>query len=163
MANRDLPDAFANALTGVYATDPGYGTNLIALMGLYNLYRYDSAAPATTSPTATSPTTVPRTASPPAAPAKSRVAGRQAAVPGVAGTSGTQEGPGHTGGPAAPVGIPGVAAALTVGVARTRAARSRPALAAEPRRGSAAAGAADRAARSAAPARAVTSRRSRTR
>ena len=42
MASRDLPDAFATALTGVYATDPGYGSNLIALMRLYNLYRYDS-------------------------------------------------------------------------------------------------------------------------
>ena len=43
MANRHLPDAFATALTGVYATDPGYGSNLIALMRLYHLYRYDSA------------------------------------------------------------------------------------------------------------------------
>ena len=41
MASRHLPDAFATALTGVYATDPGYGSNLIALMRLYNLYRYD--------------------------------------------------------------------------------------------------------------------------
>ena len=43
MANRQVPDAFADALTGVYATDPNYGPNLIALMRLYNLYRYDSA------------------------------------------------------------------------------------------------------------------------
>ena len=47
MASRGRPDAFATALTGVYATDPGYGSNLIALMRLYNLYRYDAAtAPA---------------------------------------------------------------------------------------------------------------------
>ena len=46
MASRSLPDAFATALTGVYATDPGYGSDLIALMRLYNLYRYDSATPA---------------------------------------------------------------------------------------------------------------------
>ena len=45
MASRHLPDAFATALTGVYATDPDYGSNLIALMRLYNLYRYDSATP----------------------------------------------------------------------------------------------------------------------
>jgi flagellum-specific peptidoglycan hydrolase FlgJ len=50
MANRHAPDAFANDLTGVYATNPGYGASLIAIMRLYNLYRYDpapSAAPAT--------------------------------------------------------------------------------------------------------------------
>ncbi|MGH3232294.1 MAG: glucosaminidase domain-containing protein, partial [Streptosporangiaceae bacterium] len=46
MADRHLPDAFATDLTGVYATDPQYGTNLIALMKLYNLYQYDAAAPA---------------------------------------------------------------------------------------------------------------------
>ncbi|HEY7278304.1 MAG TPA: glycoside hydrolase family 73 protein, partial [Trebonia sp.] len=43
MANRAYPDAFANDLTGVYATDPHYGANLIALMKLYNLYQYDTA------------------------------------------------------------------------------------------------------------------------
>jgi Mannosyl-glycoprotein endo-beta-N-acetylglucosaminidase len=45
MASRGRPDAFATALTGVYATDPGYGSSLIALMRLYNLYRYDAATP----------------------------------------------------------------------------------------------------------------------
>ena len=40
MADRTVPDAFANDLTGVYATDPEYGANLIALMKLYNLYQY---------------------------------------------------------------------------------------------------------------------------
>ncbi len=43
MADRAHPDAFANDLTGVYATDPDYGANLIALMKLYNLYQYDTA------------------------------------------------------------------------------------------------------------------------
>ena len=52
MADRHLPDAFATDLTGVYATDPHYGSNLIAIMKLYNLYRYSApdaqqAAPAT--------------------------------------------------------------------------------------------------------------------
>jgi hypothetical protein len=51
MADRHLPDAFATDLTGVYATDPQYGSNLIAIMKLYNLYRYSApdaqqAAPA---------------------------------------------------------------------------------------------------------------------
>jgi len=53
MADRAYPDAFANDLTGVYATDPHYGANLIALMKLYNLYQYDTA-PAVT-PAAPSP------------------------------------------------------------------------------------------------------------
>ncbi len=127
MANRDVPDAFANALTGVYATDPGYGTNLIALMRLYNLYRYDSAAPAA----AQAATSQPATASRAAAPARSLGASRQAAVPGVAATPGTQRG--HTGGPAAPASIPGVAAALTIGAARMRAGRRQPAAPAEAR------------------------------
>ena len=50
MADRHLPDAFATDLTGVYATDPQYGSNLIAIMRLYNLYRYDPAAPAAPQP-----------------------------------------------------------------------------------------------------------------
>jgi flagellum-specific peptidoglycan hydrolase FlgJ len=54
MADRAHPDAFAHDLTGVYATDPGYGANLIALMKLYNLYQYDTAPTAPTAPTAAS-------------------------------------------------------------------------------------------------------------
>src|SRR5262249_24538565 len=48
MADRGVPDAFANDLTGVYATDPGYGANLLSFMKLYNLYQYES--PAATTP-----------------------------------------------------------------------------------------------------------------
>jgi flagellum-specific peptidoglycan hydrolase FlgJ len=44
MADRHLPDAFATDLTGVYATDPHYGTSLIALMKLYNLYQFSASA-----------------------------------------------------------------------------------------------------------------------
>ena len=43
MTVRHSPNAFADALTGVYATDPGYGGKLIGLMRQYNLYRYDVA------------------------------------------------------------------------------------------------------------------------
>jgi flagellum-specific peptidoglycan hydrolase FlgJ len=43
MANRQVPDAFATNLTGVYATDPQYGATLISIMKLYNLYQYDGA------------------------------------------------------------------------------------------------------------------------
>jgi flagellum-specific peptidoglycan hydrolase FlgJ len=41
LASKD-PNAFADALTGVYATDPRYGTKLKAIMSQYNLYQYDS-------------------------------------------------------------------------------------------------------------------------
>jgi flagellum-specific peptidoglycan hydrolase FlgJ len=47
MADRNDPDAFADALTGVYATNPDYGSDLIQLMQQYDLYRYDAPAPAT--------------------------------------------------------------------------------------------------------------------
>ena len=47
MADRNDPDAFANALTGVYATNPDYGSDLVQLMQQYDLYRYDAAAPST--------------------------------------------------------------------------------------------------------------------
>ena len=58
MADRHLPDAFATDLTGVYATDPQYGANLIAIMRLYNLYRYNAsaaAAPQAAAPQAAAP------------------------------------------------------------------------------------------------------------
>jgi flagellum-specific peptidoglycan hydrolase FlgJ len=47
MADRSNPDAFANALTGVYATNPSYGSDLIQLMQQYNLYRYDASGAGT--------------------------------------------------------------------------------------------------------------------
>ncbi len=53
MAVRRAPNAFASALTGVYATDPSYGAKLISLMQQYNLYRYDvggATAPASPAP-----------------------------------------------------------------------------------------------------------------
>jgi flagellum-specific peptidoglycan hydrolase FlgJ len=62
MADRAYPDAFANNLTGVYATDPDYGANLIALMKLYNLYQYDTAPTAT--PAATPAPAPSRTSAP---------------------------------------------------------------------------------------------------
>jgi len=47
MADRRSPDAFANDLTGVYATDPDYGANLITIMRQFNLYRFDTGSSAT--------------------------------------------------------------------------------------------------------------------
>ena len=83
MASRGRPDAFATALTGVYATDPGYGASLIALMRLYNLYRYDAATP----PAASSPDT--QAARQAGASAEPRVAGQQAVVPGIPDAAGS--------------------------------------------------------------------------
>jgi flagellum-specific peptidoglycan hydrolase FlgJ len=78
MADRAYPDAFANNLTGVYATDPDYGANLIALMKLYNLYQYD-AIPAATSAATPAPAS---TAAP--APAPSRTSAPASdSIPGV--------------------------------------------------------------------------------
>ena len=41
MAVKSNPDAFANALTGVYATGENYGGALIHWMKTYNTYKYD--------------------------------------------------------------------------------------------------------------------------
>jgi flagellum-specific peptidoglycan hydrolase FlgJ len=68
MADRQDPNAFAAALTGVYATDPDYGAKLIGLMRRYDLYRYDLAAPAAT-PHAAKPDDATIPGLPPTAPA----------------------------------------------------------------------------------------------
>ena len=72
MADRQDPNSFASALTGVYATDPDYGAKLVGLMRRYDLYRYDLSTPAaahhpatpTTTPPATTPTATPQPATP---------------------------------------------------------------------------------------------------
>ena len=79
MADRAVPDAFANDLTGVYATDPEYGSNLIALMRLYNLYRFDAPGTHQQDTPAVSHTPA-ATAQPTASPAPSP---GQAVIPGV--------------------------------------------------------------------------------
>ena len=114
MASRHLPDAFATALTGVYATDPDYGANLIALMRLYHLYRYDSRG------AGAPPRRARRRGRRAAAQAGTAQAAVQAAVPGVSVT-----GVSVTGSPADRGGIPGVAGALAVGAVRARAMRRR--------------------------------------
>ena len=67
MADHRDPNAFADDLTGVYATDPGYGAKLINLMQRYDLYRYDTASP---SPAAHPGGAQPAAASRPAQPAR---------------------------------------------------------------------------------------------
>ncbi len=75
MAERQHPDRFAAALTGVYATDPNYGANLISLMRRYDLYRYSNShagrphhRPAVAAPGSAAIPGVPGSASPPAPP-----------------------------------------------------------------------------------------------
>ena len=78
MASRHQPDAFAKALTGVYATNPDYGPDLIALMRMFDLYRYDAAAGASSVETPAPATAAPASGQGgrrPAAGEHSRVAG----------------------------------------------------------------------------------------
>ncbi|MGD0066679.1 MAG: glucosaminidase domain-containing protein [Streptosporangiaceae bacterium] len=141
MAVRHVPDAFAAALTGVYATDPDYGSSLIALMRLYNLYRYDSATPAAAQAVAppehqvagqravAPPAAVPGASAPGAladgASARGAPGVREAAsVPGVWGARGAPAVPGGTGIPGG-ASIPGVAGTLAAGVTGARAAGNR--------------------------------------
>jgi flagellum-specific peptidoglycan hydrolase FlgJ len=77
MANSSDPDAFANSLTGVYATDPDYGAKLIDLMRKYDLYRYDSAARRPAAPLRAAKS---RAAQPHASPAKPSAAPSQPPV-----------------------------------------------------------------------------------
>jgi flagellum-specific peptidoglycan hydrolase FlgJ len=92
MADRTVPDAFANDLTGVYATDPDYGANLIALMKLYNLYRFDttatsSAAPAPAAAATAAPAAKPGAGAGQTAPRTRPAAAGQGRIPGVAAPS----------------------------------------------------------------------------
>jgi len=81
-ADRHDPNAFAAALTGVYATDPGYGAKLIGLMRRYDLYRYDIIAPAGHSRRATAGSTATaRPAPAAAAPSVSSVSARPLLAP----------------------------------------------------------------------------------
>ena len=85
MADRAVPDAFANDLTGVYATDPEYGANLIGLMRLYNLYRFDSptASQAQASAASGAASHSPASRSPAGRPSGSAVSGTQPSIPGI--------------------------------------------------------------------------------
>jgi flagellum-specific peptidoglycan hydrolase FlgJ len=86
MADRSNADAFANDLTGVYATDPGYGANLIALMKTYNLYQYDTAPATATGATfsTTSATAGSGAGAVPCATAPARAGTGNAGIPGLA-------------------------------------------------------------------------------
>jgi flagellum-specific peptidoglycan hydrolase FlgJ len=76
MAERDDPNSFAQALTGVYATNPEYGTDLIQLMQQYDLYRYDVPAPAAGPHSPARPSHPARVVQPGASPARSSPKGQ---------------------------------------------------------------------------------------
>lgn len=104
MADHRDPNAFAADLTGVYATDPGYGAKLIHLMQRYDLYRYDTAAPSP--PAHPADTAHPAQRADPAYPAQAEPS--QAATPGGASIPGLQHAPVPTDGatPAGPAAQP---------------------------------------------------------
>jgi flagellum-specific peptidoglycan hydrolase FlgJ len=89
MADRQHPNEFAKALTGVYATDPNYGSNLISLMLRYDLYHYGTAGQAQPAPEPAGPAepaagsaTIPGVGgAPSAAPQPTGSAGRPTASP----------------------------------------------------------------------------------
>jgi flagellum-specific peptidoglycan hydrolase FlgJ len=100
MADRQSPDAFANDLTGVYATDPSYGGTLITIMRMYNLYRFDAGTSAAAAPAAQGGT--------PRASSGAASAVRQAASPSSPGPS--SPGQGTAGQGAAEQAAPGLGA-----------------------------------------------------
>jgi flagellum-specific peptidoglycan hydrolase FlgJ len=123
MADRGLPDAFAHDLTGVYATDPEYGANLVALMRLYNLYRFDAPAgashahPASPAPTASRqpaaqpviPGLVPAMSPAPAAQPATGTAPAASAAPAASSTPGTSARAGASAQPSASASATGSA------------------------------------------------------
>ena len=136
MAERQDPNAFAAALTGIYATDPHYGAKLIDLMRQYDLYRYDTVA--TVAPAATPHAPAPGGAAIPgqssAAPAPSASTPPPAPSPGATPAPGRQAGA-HRSPPAAspatqamsaqPMPAPASAAAARSASRRARTSTSR--------------------------------------
>jgi flagellum-specific peptidoglycan hydrolase FlgJ len=102
MADRRSPDAFANDLTGVYATDPTYGTTLITIMRQYNLYRFDAGTSAKGTATASGT-------------AQNGAAQNGAAQNGTARSGTARSGTADGGNGSALVGAPGAALAGTAG------------------------------------------------
>ncbi len=141
MADRRSPDAFANDLTGVYATDPNYGASLIGLMRQYNLYRFDAGASAPEAGTAAARGAAGTSASSPAKVAASGSAQNRPAQSGLAQSSPAQNRLAQSG-LAQGAAIPGAIAAngAVLGAAARQAAGTGAATGASGRAGGAAAG-----------------------
>ncbi|HTQ89872.1 MAG TPA: glucosaminidase domain-containing protein [Streptosporangiaceae bacterium] len=90
MADRHLPDAFATDLTGVYATDPHYGSSLIAIMRLYNLYQFSAPPSAPAQHVPAQQAGAPQAAAGPAAPSAS-AAGPSASAAGASAAGSDQD------------------------------------------------------------------------
>jgi hypothetical protein len=119
MADRHLPDAFATDLTGVYATDPHYGSNLIAIMKLYNLYRYSAPdAQPVPSPAAPSQVATPQAPAPQApasqAPASQAPASQAPASQAPAAPGGQQAGTANINGTGSQAGTFGLGGVVSV-------------------------------------------------
>ena len=83
MANRQAPNSFAQALTGVYATDPNYGNTLVGLMRRYNLYRFDPDTQSATAQARAAAHPAPASAAQATAPQTASGLAGQAEIPGL--------------------------------------------------------------------------------
>ncbi len=83
MANRQAPNSFAQALTGVYATDPNYGNTLVGLMRRYNLYRFDPDTQSATAQARAAAHPAPASAAQATAPQTASGSAGQAEIPGL--------------------------------------------------------------------------------
>jgi flagellum-specific peptidoglycan hydrolase FlgJ len=84
MASRQAPNSFAQALTGVYATDPNYGSTLVGLMRRYNLYRFDPDSQSATAQARAAAHPASASAAPASAAQAASGSAGQAEIPGLA-------------------------------------------------------------------------------
>ena len=83
MADRQAPNSFAQALTGVYATDPNYGNTLVGLMRRFNLYRFDPDTQSGTAQARAAAHPASASAAPATAPQTASGSAGQAEIPGL--------------------------------------------------------------------------------
>ena len=102
MANRQAPNSFAQALTGVYATDPNYGNTLVGLMRRYNLYRFDPDTQSATAQARAAAHPASASAAQATAPQTASVSAGQAEIPGLVPASRPAQAPATSSPPATP-------------------------------------------------------------